>query len=345
MKFSSIARIALGSSSLPKRAWKMAGEASAQCGKSRAAIMADMVHCARVYGAGPTDYMMFRFWETTEAERATFFSRVSSAAFVKRVNDRAYSPIFNDKNAFSVKFRKYMGRETFDLFTGTEEAFARFLEGKDAVIAKPIDGDCGRGVEKLYLKDFGSSARSLWAYLKREDKPFGIVEEVLTQHEKMAALHPQSINCVRVATFVKDDGVPTVIYAACKAGTGDVACDNTGRGGITCRLDIDTGRIISNGHSEEMDEYVEHPDSHITFKGYEIPMADKVKALALECATVYPGFRYVGWDICVTPDGPVIVEGNDYPGYDLAQMPDKDTPHPWEGLIPCFTRQGIDVRG
>lgn len=342
MKFSSIARTALRSGNLLGKTWTLAGEAARISGKKRTAVFSDMLHCARVYGAGPTDYMMFRFYETSEAERSTFFTRISSAAFVKRVNDRAFSPIFNDKNAFSEKFRRYMGRETFDLNTGTVEQFSRFLEGKDAIIAKPIDGDCGRGVEKLYVKDFGS-VRSLWAYLQREDKGFGIAEQVLAQHEKMAALHPQSINCVRVATFVKDDGEPTVIYAACKAGTGSAHCDNTGRGGITCRLDIDTGRIISNGHSEELDEYVSHPDTGIPFKGYEIPMADKVKALALECAKVYPGFRYVGWDICITPVGPVIVEGNDYPGYDLAQMPDKDTPHPWEGLIPCFTRQGIDV--
>ena len=32
--------------------------------------------------------------------------------------------------------------------------------------------------------------------------------------------------------------------------------------------------------------------------------------------------RYLGWDVCITPDGPVIVEGNDYPGYDFWQQPE-----------------------
>lgn len=343
MKLSSVLRTAAGSGDILRRTAVMARKAAAECGKSSTAIFFDMLRCARVYGAGPTDYMMFRFYETTDAERATFFTRLSSAAFVKRVNDRAYSPIFNDKNTFAAKFAPYMGRQTYDLRTGDAAGFAAFLQGKEAIMAKPVDADCGRGIEKLYVRDFGG-ADGLWAYLIQADKPFGIAEEVLTQHPGMAALHPQSINCVRVATFVKDDGEPTVIYAACKAGTGDAACDNTGRGGITCRLDIDTGRIISNGHSEELEEFTAHPDSGITFKGYEIPMAAECKALALTAAKVYPGFRYVGWDICVTPTGPVLVEGNDYPGYDLAQMPDKDAPHPWEGLIPCFTRQGIDVK-
>ena len=29
--------------------------------------------------------------------------------------------------------------------------------------------------------------------------------------------------------------------------------------------------------------------------------------------------RYVGWDVAITPDGPVLVEGNDLPGYDMCQ--------------------------
>lgn len=340
MKLSSILRTAAGSDNLLRRMGQLAGEVSARCGRSKAAVFADMLLCSVRYGAGPTDYMMLRFYEANAAERATFLTRVSSAAFVKKVNDRAYSYIFNDKNTFSEKFRPYMGRETYDLRTGDADGFARFLEGKDAIMAKPVDADCGRGIEKLYTKDFASAA-SLWEYLRRPDKPFGIAEQVLTQHPDMAALHPSSVNCVRIATFVKDDGTPVVVYAACKSGTGGVACDNTGRGGITCRLDIDSGRIISNGHSEELEEFTKHPDSGITFKGYQIPMAEQCKALALKAALEYPGFRYVGWDICITPEGPVLVEGNDYPGYDLAQMPDKDSPHPWEGLIPCFTRLGI----
>lgn len=321
---------------------RTAREAHAICGRPTAALFFDIASCAAKYGAGPTDYMMLRFYECSAAERATYLTRLRSAAFVKRVNDRADAPVFNDKNTFSEKFRDLMGRETFDLRTGSFQDFCRFAQGKDALMAKPVDADCGRGIEKLWTRDF-ADAKALWDYLKDPQKPFGIAEEVLVQHPDMAALHPQSVNCVRIATFVKDDGTPTVIYAACKAGSGDAACDNTGRGGITCRLDIDSGTIISNGHSEELEEYTAHPDTGITLRGFRIPLAAECRALALKAALRYPRFRYVGWDICITPTGPVLIEGNDYPGYDLAQMPDRDAPHPREGLIPRFTEQGIEI--
>ena len=342
MKLSSVLRTAKGSRNMLSKIWQTAGEAHRLCGKSTLALFNDILLCGTTYGAGPTDYMMMQFYECSDAERRTYLTRLRSAAFVKRVNNRADAAVFNDKNTFSEKFREFMGRETFDLRTVDYGSFCRFLAGKDSLMAKPVDADCGRGIEKLWVKDF-ADMQALWNYLKDPAKPFGIAEEVLSQHPDMAALHPASVNCVRIATFVKDDGQPTVIYAACKAGSGGAECDNTGRGGITCRLDIETGTIVSNGHSEEMEEFITHPTTGITFKGYRIPLAAECKALALKAALKYPDFRYVGWDICITPNGPVLVEGNDYPGYDLAQMPDHDSPHPREGLIPRFTEQGIRI--
>ena len=209
------------------------------------------------------------------------------------------------------------------------------------VIVKPIDGDCGSGIEKLYKKDF-DDVDAMWAYVKRPEKRFGICEEVIRQHPQAAALHPDSINCIRVATFVKD-GEPLVIYAACKAGTGGMAFDNMGRGGITMRFDLDTGKIAGQGHDEELKKYDRHPTTGIELKGYQMPMHEEVKALALKAALMYPEFHYVGWDICMTEKGPAIIEGNDYPGYDLAQIPDDGDPHPRQGLIPRFEKFGIEV--
>ncbi len=342
MKLTSVLKTAMSRRDMLSHTYRMAGELAKKCGKSQMSIFIDMLRCATAYGAGPSDYMMFRFYELDDKERATYLTRVASASFVKRVNNRTDAAIFNDKNTFFEKFGDLMGRETMDLRVCSKEDFIAFLAGKDAVMAKPVDADCGRGIEKLYVKDF-ASPEALWDYLRREDKPFGIAEEVLQQHPQMAALHPHSVNCVRIATFVKDDGEPTIIYAACKAGSGGAPCDNTGRGGVTCRLDIENGVICSHGHTEEGGEFLTHPTTGIALRGYQIPMAAQCRELALKAALRYPNFRYVGWDICITPNGPVLIEGNDYPGYDLAQMADSDAPYPKEGLLPCFTRQGIEI--
>ena len=47
-----------------------------------------------------------------------------------------------------------------------------------------------------------------------------------------------------------------------------------------------------------------------------------------------PQVKYVGWDVFIGPDGPGIIEGNDYPGYDFWQLPEhtKDK----IGLVPYY---------
>ena len=44
-------------------------------------------------------------------------------------------------------------------------------------------------------------------------------------------------------------------------------------------------------------------------------------ALCEECAKVIPQVRYVGWDIAITEKGPVVIEGNQFPGHDILQLP------------------------
>ena len=58
--------------------------------------------------------------------------------------------------------------------------------------------------------------------------------------------------------------------------------------------------------------------------------------IAKEAALVVPQIRYIGWDICVTPNGPAIIEGNTYPGYDFWQLPEH-TPDKI-GLYPYFRK-------
>ena len=33
-----------------------------------------------------------------------------------------------------------------------------------------------------------------------------------------------------------------------------------------------------------------------------------------------PQIRYIGWDVAFTNNGPVLVEGNEYPGYGIIQF-------------------------
>jgi hypothetical protein len=61
---------------------------------------------------------------------------------------------------------------------------------------------------------------------------------------------------------------------------------------------------------------------------------DKVLEMCTKAAMVVPQVGFIGWDVCITPDGPVIVEGNDYPGHDLYQLPEHT--HDKKGIWPKY---------
>ena len=66
------------------------------------------------------------------------------------------------------------------------------------------------------------------------------------------------------------------------------------------------------------------------------PYFEKALQLCKKAAKVEKHVRYVGWDIAITDKGPVIVEGNPLPGYDMPQnffVTSKDT-----GLKPDFEK-------
>ena len=103
-----------------------------------------------------------------------------------------------------------------------------------------------------------------------------------------------------------------------------------------CRVDPEDGRIVSVATDDYFNVYDEHPDTHIRFVGYQLPMIPEAIALAKRAAREIPQMRHVGWDVAITPDGPAIIEGNEYPGTDLCQL----APHYPEktGLWPYYKK-------
>ena len=303
-----------------------------KCGQSKLRSFFDILWCAARYGAGYYDYVMFGFYNMNGKQRDTYLTRVRNKKVIDMMNDITYSDEFDDKLIFNKKFARFLGRKTLNGETATVEQLAEFLEGQEAIFAKINHGDCGRGVQKLYVKDY-ESPEAMMAYL-RENK-LVVLEHVLPQHEEMARLHPSSVNCMRILTDLVDDEVH-IAYVVVKMGRGGGVCDNSGQGGILCRVDENTGKIRSVATDDYFNVFDKHPDTGIDFIGYQIPMFQEAIALAKEAARVIPQVRHVGWDMAITPDGPAIIEGNDFPGTDLCQL----APHYPEkcGLWPYYKK-------
>ena len=285
-------------------------------GQNKVHTFFDILWCAARYGAGYYDYLMFGFYDMNGRERDTYLTRVRNKKVQEIMNDIAYSDEFDDKLRFNENFAEFLGRKTLNGETATVADLTAFLDGQEAIFAKINHGDCGRGVEKLYVKDFESPAAML-DYIQQNK--LVVLEQVLKQHEDMARLHPASVNTMRILTDLVDDTVH-IAYITVKMGRGGGVCDNSGQGGVLCRVDIESGRICSPATDDYFNVYDKHPDTGIVFQGYQLPMVDEAIALAKKAARKVPQVGHVGWDVAITPDGPAIIEGNDFPGTDLCQL-------------------------
>ncbi len=308
-------------------------------GKNKLKLFLDMLVCSIKYGAGYNDYIIFEFYNMTAKERKTYLTRLKNKKLVTMLNDEKYARIFDEKNLFDKKFSQFMGREVIDLADIGYEEFEKFVEGKEEFFAKPYIGESGKGIEKIKVCDF-KDTKELWKYIKREDKNFGVIEEVVVQHPDAAKIYPNSLNCLRVVTLVHN-GKPNILYAVFKMGNNGGFVDNLENGGLACHFDLDKGEIIGQGHTSALVNYDAHPATGIKFVGYKLPFMDEVKEMVKKAAMVLPEFRYVGWDVCLTPTGPAIIEGNDYPAYDFPQLPDPDKPR--IGLLPKIESFGIKL--
>ena len=294
------------------------GSIHKKTGRSRLAIFRDMQDCAVKYGAGYMDYDLFEMYNLTPDQRDTYLTRGRNNEIVAKYNDRAHMDDLGDKIRFNTKFSRFLHREWVPVTRENRDDVLAFLSRHPQFMAKPSTGSCGWGIEKLSVSDF-PSLDDLYAHLA-EKAPQLELEEVIRQHPAVAAIYPGSINTVRMVTIRGKSGRVYLVTAMFRIGNGKFV-DNFNSGGMVAPMDPDTGTVIDRALDKQKNLYVNHPATGTPIQGFTFPDWDKAVDLVRQAAQVTPEVGYVGWDVCFTPDGPCLVEGNQFPGHDIYQLP------------------------
>ena len=298
-------------------------------GKSQLWVFQDMIRCSLKHGSGHVDYEQFEMYNMTEAQRATYLTRGRNNALVKQYNDPNYNHIAHNKDEFNARFDKYLDRD-WALLREKDKAIA-FLQKHDLFIIKPLDGSCGAGVRKLRTADFGSpeaACDALWA-----SDGNVLLEEVIRQHPAVDAVYPGSVNTVRAVTLYKN-GKARVITTCWRLGNNGNHVDNLNAGGMVVPVDEKTGYVSQRAMDKDKIIYPTHPVTGQAIQGFQFPDWDKAMDMVCQAALEIPQIGYMGWDIAFSVNGPVLVEGNEYPGNGLLQLPEH-TPDKI-GIMPKF---------
>lgn len=197
----------------------------------------------------------------------------------------------------------------FDSFKGCVDLALEKARG-EPLFFKPKEGTHGKGCFMIKKEDLDSG--KLKDSYKKILKTDYIIEETVEQHPKLDELNKSCLNTIRLDTFIDNNGEIHPITARLRLGREGRVVDNVSRGGIYVGVDLDTGKLVERGQSilvYDTKYYFEHPDTQKRFAGFEIPYFEQVIELAKQAADCLQN-RLIGWDIGISKDGPLLLEGN-----------------------------------
>jgi len=150
-----------------------------------------------------------------------------------------------------------------------------------------------------------------------------VVSERIRQGAYAEGLYPHAVNTVRVVTM-RDEQGPFLAFAVQRIGTAaSTPTDNLNLGGLAAPIDRDTG-VLGPAKRLEADRpataHHHHPETGAAIAGAQVPGWDDLAGHALDLMEALPELRYVGWDLILREEGPLVLEGNSYPGVQVAQL-------------------------
>lgn len=183
---------------------------------------------------------------------------------------------------------------------------------------KEIDGQCGKGIFILSLTDDeisldGQPCDTTFIKASCEGSSY-IIQRSVEQHSEMSRLHPQSLNTMRLVTVKNiNSGEINILPSILRIGTGNSHVDNTSQGGIAVGIDFVSGRLKAHGYLKpQFGGRIDfHPDTGIRFNEFKIPYLQEAMEQAVFLHSKLPDIHSIGWDIAISPNGPVFIEGND----------------------------------
>ncbi len=259
---------------------------------------------------------------------------MSQNAVIKRTptGDYTYRAMLRDKYVFANYLASCMGEKcvvpTIALISNGRAFLTSsrewtdpgtlFVPGKDLVF-KVLDGECADGV---MLVECGEDTTVIVdgkkmtpaEYLRSIRDLRIIVQDVVEQHEVMKQFRTKSVNTIRAVTVMGKSGETNVFSAFLRlSASEDSFVDNRAKGGLGIGINLETGKLDKYGfpHDSFGTKTETHELSGIRFEGFQLPFWDDVVRLVTEAHKQFYEIRTIGWDVALTPDGPVLLEGND----------------------------------
>ena len=270
-------------------------------------------------GSSSSDYFDFELYNKSFESRRGFLTQKHRNLIRIICNDPLDKMLLDNKPKTNELFAEFLHRDWLDTRNCAFEDFKRFVEKHQRFFSKPFGGSFGIGAQILNI-DSSDDLEEMFLNLKSKKR---LLEEIVTQHKELAAFCSDTVNTVRVNTFLDIHNVVHILTTGGRFGRMGNVVDNFHGGGFSVTIDAKTGIITSDGINRAHERMPKHPDSGKIFKGFQYPCWQNMCETVKKMAKIIPQMRHVGWDIAINDrNETVLIEANVNPDVDVQQAPD-----------------------
>ena len=196
-----------------RNSWDNSAFVIKQCpSKSRFSVFVDLLYWYIFYGNDFNDYCTFTFWNKSIAERKAYISLRRNDVLRYTFSTPEVYELFLDKAKFNQRFRKYINRGWLTTVNKSWDEIVKFIIQYRDVIAKPLKDYGGHGVFRICT----SSDNYKYVLDILEQKIITgeqfIIEEIITNCEKLKNLAPGSLNTIRIVTVLDREKQLHILY-------------------------------------------------------------------------------------------------------------------------------------
>lgn len=301
--------------------YKLSKEISSQNNINKMFLFVDIFQWYIKYKSPIKEYHLLELYSKNKEERNQY---LFSSYFAKKLQEKYKDKqdqidILIDKINFNNKFKKYLGRAFLVPSQISYNDFLQFYENNKVFVIKLQNAYQGRGFEKIDKDNDKRSAKELYDYICKKN---AIIEEYIYQHPEINSLCNTSVNTIRIET-ISNNNMIEIVGSTIRIGNG-ADIDGFNAGGFIAKVNIERGNIETGGLNKENKMFKVHPITGTQFEGCKIPMWNEVKEFVIkaaeEASRVIPDIKIIGWDIAISENGPIIVEGNCYPDITFTQI-------------------------
>jgi len=330
------------------QAWRLTGQVGGSmiAVRSRSAQFLQQIYLAWFHGISPSMYYEMGLAATLEKHSPMAWLQAGHAGLLSRVfrTDKQLVEI-NDKKLFNELLATnglpvapavgVVGPRILQDQSARESILER-LAGEREIFVKPVRGSGGKGSRALVRTDSRKwlgqasiavgprpivtfSDNQLVQLLAKNSGLYGwLIQRRLKNHPIIEELCGPGLACLRVVSGLGGDEVTVLRSVMCFPLPGRIISQH----GMTAAIERSTGRLgklFKSSPDQQM--YSHNPANGVKVEDVLLPFWDEAMFAVKRAHRVLDSYAFLGWDVAICPEGPVILEANGNYGTGAMQKP------------------------